>query len=524
MTSAFLPSSRPPLPHQRQTQFEETLWQLLQPNSTQTMLRMITLIDLLNDHGPKDVHLEGRMIVLTRVKDAPLSYRQGWAESSAALHITKAWLGAALSHAKFRSCLLAMLQFLESLPFTARMARDRDFVELLDQIQSLPLSEEESTIYNRLMSPSARHDTSPPQGPVHDSRERVYDVKSVALGNNSVSKDSTVQADEEMISSNESEITADDIFSQFRVDDIAIYLETTMRMLRAPQSGWSEADCAYMIHSIFQKALDTRESYQYMLSLTGNDAQLVLDALHFLLAYTPSLPPPDRRQILKALQRLSNRSQLYPACLALTNVEREPHPIASGHFGEVYKGYFEGKVVALKLIKMYERTKASVITKAVLHEVVIWCQLVHRNVLPFLGIHESEEGWISLVSPWMRHGSLPRYLSQKPNANRLLLISDVASGLAYLHEHGVVHGDLKGVNILVSPSGHACLADFGLAKIADNEIISWTSIRTSSTQGGGTIRWQAPELHDPNDDVTPKATPESDVYSFACVCYEVAMS
>ncbi|KAG2017858.1 TKL/TKL-ccin protein kinase, variant 4 [Coprinopsis cinerea AmutBmut pab1-1] len=282
MTSAFLPSSRPPLPHQRQTQFEETLWQLLQPNSTQTMLRMITLIDLLNDHGPKDVHLEGRMIVLTRVKDAPLSYRQGWAESSAALHITKAWLGAALSHAKFRSCLLAMLQFLESLPFTARMARDRDFVELLDQIQSLPLSEEESTIYNRLMSPSARHDTSPPQGPVHDSRERVYDVKSVALGNNSVSKDSTVQADEEMISSNESEITADDIFSQFRVDDIAIYLETTMRMLRAPQSGWSEADCAYMIHSIFQKALDTRESYQYMLSLTGNDAQLVLDALHFV--------------------------------------------------------------------------------------------------------------------------------------------------------------------------------------------------------------------------------------------------
>jgi serine/threonine protein kinase len=100
---------------------------------------------------------------------------------------------------------------------------------------------------------------------------------------------------------------------------------------------------------------------------------------------------------------------------------------------------------------------------------------------------------------------------------------DIVEGLNYLHtlKPTIIHGDIKGVscmscisrhaylmgakvNILITPSHRACLADFGVASCK------------------GTLRWQAPELLDPElDDASCRATSASDVYAYACVCYEV---
>lgn len=66
---------------------------------------------------------------------------------------------------------------------------------------------------------------------------------------------------------------------------------------------------------------------------------------------------------------------------------------------------------------------------------------------------------------------------------------------------------------MISSSGRACLADFGLSSIRDSKIREFTSAsRPSST---GTLRWQAPELL---NDVNTRA---SDIWAFACVSYEV---
>ena len=78
------------------------------------------------------------------------------------------------------------------------------------------------------------------------------------------------------------------------------------------------------------------------------------------------------------------------------------------------------------------------------------------------------------------------------------------------------------MNVLVKRSGRACLADFGLANLVDEDILRWTSIQTTRHGSSGTLRWQAPELIDPPSDESAKATPASDIYSFACVCYEVS--
>jgi serine/threonine protein kinase len=77
-------------------------------------------------------------------------------------------------------------------------------------------------------------------------------------------------------------------------------------------------------------------------------------------------------------------------------------------------------------------------------------------------------------------------------------------------------------NILATASGRACLADFGLAIVIDSQVI-----RSSPMDSAGTPRWQAPELlRGGFDDVEHygNCSRESDIYAFACVCYEVTTS
>lgn len=72
------------------------------------------------------------------------------------------------------------------------------------------------------------------------------------------------------------------------------------------------------------------------------------------------------------------------------------------------------------------------------------------------------------------------------------------------------------LNILVSDSRRACLADFGFS--------SNSTVTASTHKGMGTVRWMAPELFDPQNtqETTPQNTQATDVYSFALVCYEAS--
>ncbi|KAF9256330.1 kinase-like protein, partial [Marasmius fiardii PR-910] len=68
----------------------------------------------------------------------------------------------------------------------------------------------------------------------------------------------------------------------------------------------------------------------------------------------------------------------------------------------------------------------------------------------------------------------------------------VSNGLAYLHSKEIVHGDLKSFNILITPSGRTCIADFGLSRVTESHGLHFTT--STSTHRVGTTRWLAPEL------------------------------
>lgn len=117
---------------------------------------------------------------------------------------------------------------------------------------------------------------------------------------------------------------------------------------------------------------------------------------------------------------------------------------------------------------------------------------------------------------------------------------DIADGLHYLHDFRLLHGDLKCVcpqflrgsllltrshqaNVLVDEKGRAKLADFGLSSII-YEAGSYQKFSLTATPQG-TLRWMAPELHDPEDagigEDDALLTAASDVYAFAMVMLEV---
>ena len=91
-------------------------------------------------------------------------------------------------------------------------------------------------------------------------------------------------------------------------------------------------------------------------------------------------------------------------------------------------------------------------------------------------------------------------------------IQEAAAGIAYLHRSGIVHGDIKGANILVSDDVHSLLCDFGLAREQQNNT-------STEMQGIGTVRWQSPELLRSGAGKTFK----SDIWAFAMTIYEVRL-
>ncbi|KAJ6460244.1 kinase-like domain-containing protein, partial [Mycena sanguinolenta] len=216
-----------------------------------------------------------------------------------------------------------------------------------------------------------------------------------------------------------------------------------------------------------------------------------------------------------ALLWLSREYRLYPTCFALRGLEPiECYPIP-GSFGDIWKGTISGQVVALKVLRFFQETDPLERFRRIGREATVWRQLSHPNVLPFFGLSYLNQR-LCLISPWMENGSISQYLHRNSpsTVDRLSLILDVALGLEYLHKNNVVHGDLTGDNILVTRENRACIADFGLSSLGDTPGLWETSTDCSSGSGGIIIL--APEL------IIGDTEPHfgSDVYAFACLCYQ----
>ncbi|KXN84991.1 Serine/threonine-protein kinase HT1 [Leucoagaricus sp. SymC.cos] len=273
--------------------------------------------------------------------------------------------------------------------------------------------------------------------------------------------------------------------------------------------------------TLFTETLSNRTKRRRLMEYKEEKAQLVLDTMQALVD-VPDIIPSSRLKLKQGLIKLSAESALPPTCFSLCGLaidDFSPSDAPEGSFGEIYSGIFHEQRLCVKVVRLRHKSNMDKAVKAFLKEGVTWGQINHPNILPFYGIYRLQDKYnrLSLVSPWLENGNVNLYLENHPTANRLLLCYDIIQGILYLHKEGIVHGDLKGPNVLATRSGRACIADFGLATMSYERKPNWTSLR-SSVAIGGTLRWQAPELLEFE---LSEPTASADVYAFGSIMYEI---
>ncbi|KAI6008846.1 kinase-like domain-containing protein [Pisolithus orientalis] len=216
------------------------------------------------------------------------------------------------------------------------------------------------------------------------------------------------------------------------------------------------------------------------------------------------------------LQQLSERASRFAIDLN-GQVDRDTKEYFIGGDAIVYKGRLrpEGTFVAVKTFRFAHRGDSTV-PKTILREVHVWSKLMHPNVLPLLGITTKLDSTISIISKWMSNGNAHDYV-QDPKVDPRPLLLGIARGLDYLHNRSpcpVYHGDLKGLNVLISDEGHALLTDFGLSYLVNSSFSMADHERC-----GGSLNWMAPELLDTEGNAV--MTPAGDVWSFGMTALEL---
>ena len=171
------------------------------------------------------------------------------------------------------------------------------------------------------------------------------------------------------------------------------------------------------------------------------------------------------------------------------------------------------RLVALKVLK--PELAAGIAVDRFRHEITVTANLQHPHILP---VHDSGEmhGTLYFVMPFVDGESLRDRLAREgplPVAEGVRLALEIADALAYAHARGIVHRDIKPENILLT-SGHAVVADFGLARALEGDAAE--PRRTSPGTVVGTLAYLSPEQVTGSD-----ADARSDQYSLAYLLYEM---
>jgi eukaryotic-like serine/threonine-protein kinase len=180
--------------------------------------------------------------------------------------------------------------------------------------------------------------------------------------------------------------------------------------------------------------------------------------------------------------------------------------LGEGALGLVYEAVGEdGTAVAVKVLRP-ERAEDAAARARFVREARLAARIESRHVVPVLEVGESY-----LVLPYYPRGSLARRLEEGTLGldRTVRLAAELGRGLDALHEHGILHRDVKPSNVLLAEDGTAALADFGLARASDSTRI------TRDGQLVGTPHYLAPELIE-----GAEATRASDLYALGCLLYE----
>jgi len=187
--------------------------------------------------------------------------------------------------------------------------------------------------------------------------------------------------------------------------------------------------------------------------------------------------------------------------------------LGRGGMAVVYRAkHEEGHTMALKVLNLPQSANQD-LTARFRREATTAARLNHPGIVPVLDFGQTE-GYLYLAMPVIEGQTLANYLKVQGRLSEEEAVDiawQLTDALAYAHEQGVVHRDVKPSNILLTPAREVKLTDFGVALALDDPSLT----RTGHTIG--TPAYMAPEQASGTTTVDGR----TDLYSIGVVLYQM---
>ena len=222
----------------------------------------------------------------------------------------------------------------------------------------------------------------------------------------------------------------------------------------------------------------------------------------------PDHPAPLRQP--DAVPKLEEVQKAFPHLQVL-------EPIGHGGMGAVFKARQPKleRLVALKILPQHLASNPE-FAERFAREGRILAKLTHPNIITVYDIGE-ESGFLFILMEFVEGINLRQAIRSQsiPSEKALAIVPTICEALQYAHDEGVLHRDIKPENILLNTKGNVKIADFGIAKMM-NEEESGRGL-TMSGAAPGTPHYMAPEQIESPNTVDHRA----DIYSLGVVFYEL---
>jgi len=197
--------------------------------------------------------------------------------------------------------------------------------------------------------------------------------------------------------------------------------------------------------------------------------------------------------------------------------------LGKGGCGEVYLA--ESKTLGKVAVKKMLIEGEDQIIQEFLNEAELLSKMNSPYIVRFFGTSRNKEGEC-IVMEYATNGTLFHFLEfLRKNNNestfswdqRYQMAQDITRGLLLMHSQGVLHRDMKSLNVLLDKDMTAKISDFGLSKIKTKSQTISSSLYVQNNVFGSLL-WKAPETFSKDNPYTAKA----DIYALGMIFWEIA--